>query len=340
MKPVSRNLLTAIMLVFSCTVFSQKNPDFDEWLAALREESVSRGFSEQSIALAFSEIEAPIPRVVSNDRNQAEFVQTYDDYLGRRVSDWKRTNGRQRMLDLSEPLAAIQAQYGIPPQYLVAIWGMETNFGTFPITNPLFNVLATLAFDPRRASLFRAQFFAALTMLDSGFPPYEKMTSSMAGALGQSQFLPENYLRFAVDFDGDGKRDIWDTDTDALASIANYFASFGWTAGEIWGRKVQLPASLDAGNASGETELMPAARCRPYSALRPWRDLQDWQALGVRREDGSDLPDVSIPAALISADEGDGQGYLVYRNFCTLMRFNPAFKYALSIGLLADAIKP
>jgi len=216
---------------------------------------------------------------------------------------------------------------------------METNFGTYPIAEPLFNVLATLAYDDRRASLFRAQFFAALTILDSGFPSYEKLTSSLAGAMGQSQFLPENYLRYSVDFDGDGHRDIWDSEADALASVANYFTSFGWSPDETWGRKVRLPPNLDTGDTTDTAAgLTPDARCRPYRSLGVWRDLQDWQSLGVRQEDGSDLPVRSIPAALISANTGDGEGYIVYRNFCTLMRFNPAFKYALSIGLLSDLI--
>lgn len=225
------------------------------------------------------------------------------------------------------------------PRFIVAIWGMETNFGTYPITEPLFSSIATLAYDERRADFYRAQFFAALTILDGGFPPYEQLTSSWAGAMGQPQFLPENYLRFAVDYDGDGNRDIWNTEVDALASIANYFASLGWRYDQTWGRKVKLPTDFNENLARGNASIeAPGQQCARYQSLRNWRDLQEWQELGVRRVDGTNLPSRRIPSALILADSGDDEGYLVYQNFCTIMRFNPAFKYALSIGLLSDLI--
>ena len=331
--------LLALLLVQSAAV-AQDKPSFDAWLNELRQEARAKGFKEETLDLAFSEIEEPIPKVVSNDRKQAEFVQTYDGYLSGRVSEWKRRVGREKMAEHRKSLQGIEAAYDIQPRFLVSIWGMETNFGTFPINQPLFNVLATLAYDPRRAKLFRAQFFDALTILESGFPKYEDMKSSMAGAMGQSQFLPENYLRYAVDFDGDGNRDIWNSPADSLASTANYFRSVGWSSDETWGRKVKLPPNLDQDSAADPAEgLTPDPRCQRYRSLGVWRDLQEWQAMGVRQINGADLPKRSIPAALIPADEGDGQGYIVYRNFCTIMRFNPAFKYALSIGLLSDELK-
>jgi membrane-bound lytic murein transglycosylase B len=204
------------------------------------------------------------------------------------------------MIEHRKLLNDIAVEYRVQPRFIVAIWGMETNFGTFPITEPLFSTLATLAYDRRRAEFYRTQFFAALSMLDSGFPPYEKMKSSWAGAMGQSQFIPESYLRYAVDQDKNGFRDIWDSEADALASIANYFSSLGWSDDETWGRSVMLPPGVENRLLNNQSVgLSPPDRCERYRSLGVWRDLQEWQALGVRREDGSDLPRRSIPAALI-----------------------------------------
>ena len=336
----------AVVLIFASIAFqdhtfAQQDDTrrFENWLDALRQEAVERGHYGENLRLAFSEIKAPVRQVITNDRNQAEFVQTYADYLDSRVSSWKQIRGREMMHAHGSLLREIAVAYGVQPRFIVAIWGMETNFGTYPIKEPLFSVLATLAYDDRRADFFRAQFFDALKILDSGFPPYAKLKSSMAGAMGQSQFIPENYLRFAVDHDGDGKRDIWDTEADVFASIANYLAAYGWRADETWGRTVRIPAALEAGLLAGlGNDVEPVQHCRRYRDLNVWKDLQAWQDLGVRRMDGSDLPVRSIPAALVTADPGDREGYLVYRNFCSIMSFNPAFKYALSIGLLADLI--
>lgn len=347
MKPCGKRIpVVAAKAIAACiglvllweSSLAQEPGSFDSWLAELRAEALDRGYSQRAVELAFSEIREPVQRIVSNDRNQAEVVETYADYLGRRVSEWKIRNGRTRMVEHRELLGEIESSYGVQSRFLIAIWGMETNFGTYPITEPLFSALATLAYDKRRAEFYRAQFFDALTMLDSGFPPYELMKSSWAGAMGQSQFIPENYLRYSVDFDQDGKRDIWNSHADALASIANYFAEYGWNDDETWGRKVTLPTTQEATLPTDQGGVPPDERCERYRSLGVWRDLQDWQRLGVRQEDGSDLPRRSIPAALLTADADDGEGYIVYRNFCTIMRFNPAFKYALSIGLLSDLV--
>ena len=318
---------------------AQENRPFQTWLAELRNEAVGRGYSEVSIELAFSEIREPVERIVANDRNQAEVVETYSGYISRRVTAWKRTNGRRLMIEHQTLLNDIAATYGVQPRFIVSIWGMETNFGTFPITEPLFSTLATLAYDQRRAEFYRTQFFAALSMLDSGFPPYEKMKSSWAGAMGQSQFIPENYLRYAVDYNDDGKRDIWDSEADVFASIANYLKARGWNDDQTWGRGVMLPTGGENSLPNNQNAgLSPPDHCKRYRSLGVWRDLQEWQALGVRREDGSDLPRRSIPTALVLADPGDDQAYIVYQNFCTIMSYNPAFKYALSIGLLSDLV--
>jgi len=303
----------------------------------LRDETLSMGISAGTVELAFSEITPPVQRIINNDRSQPEVVQTYNDYLQARVSQWKIDNGRRRIEEHATALEQIGNQFGVQPRFIMSIWGMETNFGTYPITEPLFNVLATLAYDNRRADFFRAQFIAAIRMLDSGFPTYDNMKSSWAGAMGQSQFIPESYLQYAVDQDGDGRKDIWNSEQDVFASIANYFKSHGWQDDHTWGRKVVLPAGSEETLEGAQSDgLTPASHCRRYRSLGIWRDLQQWQAMGVRREDGTDLPTRSIPAALIVADKGDNEAYIVYPNFCSIMSYNPAFKYALSIGLLAN----
>lgn len=335
---------TAILLIaisFCVTLVTAQERDFNSWLEVLKQEAIDNGISAATIELAFSEITPPVQRIISNDRAQPERVQTFEDYLTARVSDWKIDNGKRRMENYDDLLTEVGAKYGVQPRFIVAFWGMETNFGTYPIKEPLFNVLATLAFDNRRADFFRAQFLAALEMLDSGFPSYEQMTSSWAGAMGQSQFIPQSYLRYAVDHDGDGKRDIWNTEADVFASIANYIKARGWRDDLTWGRPVQIPPGSEERLQSDSTGVVAAPQnCSRYRSIGIWRDLQQWQELGVRRADGTDLPSRSVAAALVYGDRGNDEAYIVYANFCGIMAYNPALKYALSIGLLSDLIVP
>ena len=329
--------LAMLALSLYLTPAAAQPEPFEQWLAELRAEAAALGVSEDTLNQAFSGITPPVTRIIENDRSQPERVQTYADYLAARVSDWKINNGRELLQEHAVVLNQVAQDYGVQPRFILAIWGMETNFGTYPIRESAFNVLATLAYDRRRSALFRTQFLAAVEILDSGFPEYAQMKSSWAGAMGQPQFMPTSYLRYAVDQDGDGRRDIWNTPADVFASIANYFRESGWTNSQTWGRPVQLPTTDEhALLERREGDQSPPRQCSRYSQLSVWRDLQDWQALGVRRSDGSDLPTRSIPASLVIADEGDGQAYIVYQNFCGLMSYNPALKYALSIGLLSD----
>jgi len=332
------NFLSAgLLLISGSLACAQDQPPFEEWLQSLREEVLAQGISEETVALAFSGITPPLQRIIETDRSQPEVVQSYEDYLKARVSEWKITNGLTRIGDHGDLLAEVEQAYGVQARFIVAIWGMESNFGTYPITESIFNVLATLAYDNRRGAMFRAQFLEAIKLLDSGFPGYENMKSSWAGAMGQVQFMPDNYRRYAVDHDGDGNADIWNSEADVFASIANYLKSFGWDKSQTWGRRVKLPPGGETVLAASQGDgLTPDRYCRSYNSLGAWRDLQAWQALGVRQLDGADLPARSVAAALVMADKGDDEAYLVYRNFCSIMRYNPAFKYALSIGLLSD----
>lgn len=328
------------LFLFQPLIFAKTTISFEQWLGDLRQDSIALGVSQETIELAFSEITAPVKRIIKKDRSQPEVVQTYNSYLTARLSDWKKDKGQKFMSKHQALLNEVAQVFGVQSRFIVAILGMETNYGTYLLKESVFNVLATLAYDPRRGAFFRAQFLAAITMLDSDFPNYKNMKSSWAGAMGQTQFIPESYVKYAVDFDKDGKRDIWETKADVFASIANYFKSREWKNDQTWGRAVLLPANGEKTLPAGQkTGLSPAKTCSKYKSLGVWRDLQEWQRLGVRKVSGADLPKRSIPAALVLADPNDNKAYLVYQNFCTIMSYNPSFKYALSIGLLSDLIK-
>jgi membrane-bound lytic murein transglycosylase B len=277
-------------------------------------------------------------QAVQADRQQAEFVDTYETYL-RRVSPRRIERGRAFMVEHGAMLRRVAADYGVQPRFIVSIIGLESDYGTFPITEPLFDVVATLAFDGRRGAQFRRELLAALEIVEKGYATPEQMKSSWAGALGVPQFTPSNVLIFAVDHDQDGHIDLWSVGPDVVASIANYLRKADWRADQTWGREVVLPSGGEESLAAPrEDGLAPAPVCRSYESLGVWRGLADWQALGVRRAGGGDLPARNLPAALVGGDRGDDRGWLVYRNFCSIMRYNPAFRYALSIGLLADEI--
>lgn len=317
----------------------KRDAAFEAWLEAVRAEARERGIGEETLETALADV-TPIVRVIQRDRNQPEVKQTYARYLKARVSDWRKAKGAVALNENEASLSAAAVKYGVQPRFIAAIWGVETNYGTVPLSYSVFDAVATLAYDKRRAARFRRELFAALEILDKGMTTFDKLKGSWAGAMGQPQFMPENYLKYAVDMDGDGERDIWQNKADVQGSIANYLKSFGWRDDQTWGRKVKLPEGGEISLVGVQGDgLAPDRQCKSFKSMGIWRNLQDWQSLGVRRLDGTDLPPRSIPAALIVGDEGDGEGYLVYRNFCSIMRYNPSFKYALSVGLLSDAIK-
>jgi len=315
------------------------DPAFKVWLDGVRKEALEKGISEATLDKALAGVK-PIVRVIKRDRNQPEIKQPYQHYLKSRVSPWRKEKGAKMVQEHSAALDAVAARYGVQGRFVAAIWGIETNYGTVPLSYSVFDAVATLAYDKRRAARFRRELFAALEILDKGHTSFDKMKGSWAGAMGQPQFMPENYLKYAQDFDGDGSKDIWESKADVFASIANYLKSYGWRNDQTWGRKVKLPKGGETSLVGKQEEgLTPDRICKPFKTMGVWRDLQDWQELGVRRLSGADLPPRSIPAALIVGDKGDDEGYLVYRNFCSIMRYNPSFKYALAVGLLSDVIK-
>jgi membrane-bound lytic murein transglycosylase B len=319
------------------TDFAAEAAAFAGFLSEIRAAALERGIRAETVDEILPGIRLH-RQAVAADRAQAEFVDTYEAYL-RRVSPQRIEQGKQLMTEHGEMIRRVAAGYGVQPRFIAAIIGLESNYGTFPISEPLFDVVATLAFDGRRGAQFRTQLLAALEIVDKGYATPEEMKSSWAGALGVPQFTPTNVLEIAVDHDQDGRIDLWNVGPDVIASVANYLRRTGWRADQTWGREVLLPSGGEETLAAPASDgLMPEATCRSYESLGAWRGLEDWQARGVRRSDGGDLPRRNLPAALVIGDPGDDRGYLVYRNFCSLMRYNPAFRYALSVGLLADGI--
>lgn len=295
---------------------------FEPWLEGVRREAAGLGISAATIAGALGNV-APIPRVIELDRRQPEFTMRFEDYLARAVSEARIRDGQGRLRAHRDLLTRVGRRFGVQPRFIVALWGIETNYGAITGGYPVVGALVTLAYDGRRSSYFRKELFNALRILDGGHVSVENMTGSWAGAMGQSQFMPSSFLGLAVDYDGDGRRDIWTTQADVFASIANYLARNGWRDDITWGRPVRLPPGFD-----------PA-----HVGLDGDKPLGEWQRLGVRRADGRDLPRRDIGAALIRPDgDDDGPAYLVYQNFRALMKWNRSKFFATAVGHLSDRI--
>jgi membrane-bound lytic murein transglycosylase B len=307
-------------------------PPFEEWLSAVRLEAVSRGISEDVVSRAFDGIE-PLPIVVTRDQTQAEFTLSLDKYLAQRITRQSIRLGKASLARYRDVLRHAQSDYGIDPATLVAVWGIESNFGRFTGVRPTVAALATLAYEPRRASYFREELFDALEILNRGDIDLPSMKGSWAGAMGQPQFMPSSYLEYAVDRDGDQKKDIWNSPADIFGSIANYLKAHGWTKGERWGRKVVVPAAAKPGVESAIA--MRQGGCRAIRELSEPLPLQRWSQLGVRLPGNRPLPASTMPASLLRVDK---QSYLVYRNYDALLGYNCAHAYALSVALLAERI--
>ena len=302
----------------------QPRQPFEVWLADLLAEARERGYSDTLLDLTLAGV-TPLERVLASDRGQAEKTQTFDAYLRRRVTPSVVRRGRELVSEHGELLGRIREEYGVPPEIVVAIWGLESGFGRHAGTIPVFQALATLAWDPRRARLFRTQLYDALTMVDRGHIDAASMLGSWAGAMGQPQFMPSSYLAHAVDFDGDGRRDIWTSTPDTLASIASYLRGNGWRPDEPWAREVVGKRLAGGARRSG---------CEAMRQMTEPRAMAEWRRVGLRGHDGGALrgPD----AALVRAGT---RRFLVHANYDALLRYNCAHHYALAVGILADRIR-
>ena len=299
---------------------STEQSDFARWIAAFLASARSAGISEATLHSAFDNVRL-LPQVIELDRVQPEFTRSIWDYLDTAVSPQRVTRGQDKLLEVRAEADAAAARYGVPASVLVAIWGMESNYGSNYGNIPTIDALATLGFEGRRADWARDQLMAALKILQNGDISRARMIGSWAGAMGQTQFLPSNFLLYAVDADGDGHRDIWGSMADVMASTANFLKQSGWRAGEPWGTEVRLPPGFDVGRADAGIR-QPAAQ---------------WAAEGVLAMDGAPLPAIGDADLLLPAG-ARGPAFLAGPNFRAILRYNNATSYALAVSLLAQRL--
>ena len=309
---------------------------FAEYIENIKKEALKKGYSQSLLDSSFAQVKF-YQRAVKADRSQPEIVETLDTNLPKRVTEWKIKRARKMFKKHRELLIDIGEKYSVQPRFIVALWGLETNFGRIMGNYNIISALSTLAYEGRREVFFKKQLWAALTILDQGHVTIDNMKGSWAGAMGQNQFMPISFTSYAVDGDGDGKIDIWNNQADVFSSMANYLKKEGWNDELTWGRQVKLPKDFDTSLA------IPKNTGSRKNWLKAWRKtekpLAQWQALGIRRSDGTNLPRVDIKAALVFPDDANGRVYLAYNNYKTLMHWNLSYYFVSSVGLLSDRIK-
>lgn len=295
---------------------------FDRFVEGVKSEARRRGISPGTVDAAFAGVR-PNQRVIELDRRQAEGGMQWEEYRDRiMVSPTRVQNGRRMYAENTDLLRRVEQRYRVSPRVIVAIWGVETNFGGNTGGFGVVEALATLAWEGRRAAYFRNELFAALKILEEGHIRADRMRGSWAGAMGQPQFMPSNFERLAVDFDGDGRRDIWESRADALGSIAHYFNRNGWRDGEPWGREVRPPPGFSLAGADTETR----------------RPLRDFARMGFRDASGGPLPTDGPEASIVLPSRGSGQVFLGHHNLRVIRRYNSPVNYGLAVGLLSDRV--
>ena len=296
--------------------------NFDQWREKLRTEALAQGIKAKTFDAAFEGV-VPIPRVIELDRSQPEFTMTFDQYVSRVINQKRVQEGREKFKQNRDLLNEVGEKFGVQPRFIVALWGIETGFGRHTGGFPVIASLATLAFDGRRSSFFRKELLISLKILDEGHISPDHMKGSWAGAMGQNQFMPSSFARHAIDYDGDGRRDIWTSKPDVFASTANYLAASGWRDDITWGRPVRIPDNLDLAQTGRKIK----------------KPIGSWQKLGVRLPDGGDLPKRQLNAAIVLPEKGKrSPAFLVYDNFEAILKWNRSDFFAVAVGSLADRI--
>jgi membrane-bound lytic murein transglycosylase B len=321
-------MLNRRMFLLAATVFAAApalaaaREDFARFLAGVRAEAMRRGVSSATLDAAFAGLQ-PNPKVIELDRHQPEFTLTWEQYRARIVSDKRIAQGRQLYAQNRPLITAVSQRYGVAPGVLMGIWGLESNYGAATGGFNVIEALATLAWDTRRPAFFRSELLDALRILEHGDIAPAQMTGSYAGAMGQTQFMPDSFLRYAVDYSGNGRRDIWNDLGDVFASTANYLAREGWQRDLAWGAEVALPAGFPPGIAGREHR----------------RSVAEWSNMGVRPLRGELRARRETPAAVILPGGIGGGAYLAFHpNFQAIRRYNPSDFYCISVGLIGDAV--
>ncbi len=323
MKNIIRLFLFVILSSFIPThsVAAVTDQDYSSWLKIFKQEALRYGIRPVTLDDALAEVK-PLERIVKLDRAQPEFTKSLETYLAGAVSEKRVKQGRGLLRENAALLTRIAKKYRVQPRFLLALWGIETSFGRYTGKVPVVDALVTLAYDGRRSRYFRAELLTALEIIDRGLMTSVQMKGSWAGAMGQVQFMPSTFLNFAVDGNGDGRIDLWNTREDYLSSAANYLRQSGWDDTYTWGREVTLTKIITK-NSFGLKQQLP---------------LLEWQKLGVRTVQGKNLPTVKIMASLIQPDGEQGKTFLVYENYRVLLKWNRAHRFAIAVGTLADKI--
>ena len=315
-------VVAAVCLLLAPPVFAEvTDTTFKSCLGALGERAINEGVNAAVVATMLEKT-SRLERVVKLDRSQPEFTKTFSGYYVPRVTKKRVAQGRALYAKHQDLLNRLQREYGVPGHYLLAFWGLETNYGSYFGSIPTMDALATLACDQRRSAFFSEEFLSALKIISAGDIKREQMRGSWAGAIGNMQFLPSVFLKYAVDGDGDGKRDLWGSLPDSLASAANFLRGIGWHTELRWGREVSLPAEFDY-SLTGRDRT---------------RTLQEWVRLGITDVNGDAMPQLDIQAAILVPSGHLGPAFLTYDNFDVIMRWNRSEYYAISVGRLADRI--
>jgi membrane-bound lytic murein transglycosylase B len=298
-----------------------KEIDFAACVGDIRQQALSQGITEQTLVSTLDQAKQR-PKVVQLDKSQPEFLSTFEDYYTKRVNDWRTNKGRELLAKHRDFLRELTHRYGVPGPYLIAFWGLETNYGNYKGNIPTLDALSTLACDPRRKTFFTRELLTVLDIIQTQQLDVSTLKGSWAGAMGHTQFMPSTYAQYAIDGDGDGLIDLFNSERDALASAANFLHQLGWQAGYRWGREILLPENFDY-------------RLADKNQRHP---LSFWRKQGVQTVFGHPLPDIDLEAAVIVPSGYRGPVFLAYHNFRVIMRWNNSQSYAIAVGKLAEQI--
>lgn len=318
MKIWAYMVATSLIALSPFAIANQQS--WSSWVDTVRQQALAEGISPAVFDQAFAGVHEPNRTVKNLAKSQPESRLTFSKYLHSRADNYRIIMGRKHFAKNKELLEKVGQDFGVDPCFVVAFWGMESSYGSYMGNFPVIRSLATLAYDSKRQDFFRKELFLALHILNDGHVDLQHFKGEWAGASGQPQFLPSSWLRFAVDYDRDGRKDIWESKPDVFASIANYMKKNGWKKGEPWAVQVKLPANFDM-NLEGKATVKP---------------VSEWNTLGVRTETGEPLPYQELKASIVQPN--GGPVFLAYPNYKMILRYNNSIYYAGAIGYMADKI--
>ena len=319
-----RCIAISLLLIVICFASEKASATtFENWLRDFKKEAIQKGISPLTLEKTFKSVK-PLPRVIELDRRQPEFTLTFKQYLDRVVSKRRTKIGKSKLIKHRDLLSKVSQKFNVQPRFIVALWGVETDFGRITGRFPVISSLATLAFDGRRSNFFRKELILALKIIEDGHITAKAMKGSWAGAMGQNQFMPSSFHSFAIDYDGDGSADIWNSLPDIFASIANYLSKSGWNGNQNWGRPVLLPTTFP----------------KKLVGKKVKKKIQSWGELGVKKANGMRLPIAKMSASIIRPEKGGlGPAYIIYNNYRVILKWNRSNYFATAVGILADSLR-